>query len=412
MTDNLIRRITIRNFKSIESSTIDLGLINVFIGENGAGKSNVLEAIAFAGAAAANKIDNEFLAARGMRLTDTRFMRPAFEQKSNKSPIEIEVSDDESESSQNKLRYTIENDNDSYPEWKYAVSRFPSKSEFTEDSFVKVQISPGGLDRAIRESHKDNIHQLNWFRKLLRETRDGGISIQLESGEEFPSFFTTNEFEKLNRDLSRFVIYSPENSSLRTFAPEGQMLPLGINGEGLLRFLAFLDKQNGHKEIKSGLNLFSWFSDMSLSKDGVRDFLRIYDRFLPKDDISFDQQSASEGFLFVAFYLALFSSYITPTFFAIDNIDASLNPRLCEELMKRLSTLAKKKKKQAIFTTHNPSILDGLNIRDTDQRLFIVSRNRMGRTVVKRFDKELNFEEKRLSELFIRGLLGGVPKGF
>jgi AAA15 family ATPase/GTPase len=47
----MIREIIIKNFKSILDHTNELGRINVFIGENGSGKSNILEAVATASAA-------------------------------------------------------------------------------------------------------------------------------------------------------------------------------------------------------------------------------------------------------------------------------------------------------------------------------------------------------------------------
>src|SRR5678816_902697 len=73
-----VNRIHIKNFKSIVDLRLELGPVNVFIGENGSGKSNILEALAFAAAAASSKLDNEFLVSRGIRVTDPRFMRSAF----------------------------------------------------------------------------------------------------------------------------------------------------------------------------------------------------------------------------------------------------------------------------------------------------------------------------------------------
>ena len=65
----MLRNLKISQFKSIEDLDLELGRMNVFIGENGAGKSNILEAIAFASAAYAQKLDNEFLGSRGIRTT-------------------------------------------------------------------------------------------------------------------------------------------------------------------------------------------------------------------------------------------------------------------------------------------------------------------------------------------------------
>ena len=42
----MITEIQIENYKSIQNLKINLGRVNVFIGENSCGKSNILEAIA------------------------------------------------------------------------------------------------------------------------------------------------------------------------------------------------------------------------------------------------------------------------------------------------------------------------------------------------------------------------------
>lgn len=48
----MINTVTIKDFKSITDVTVDLGQINVFIGANGSGKSNILEAMGVLSAAA------------------------------------------------------------------------------------------------------------------------------------------------------------------------------------------------------------------------------------------------------------------------------------------------------------------------------------------------------------------------
>ena len=57
----MIRKVRVNNYKSIPGLALDLGRVTVLIGANGSGKSNILEAIALASAAAQNKLDNEFL---------------------------------------------------------------------------------------------------------------------------------------------------------------------------------------------------------------------------------------------------------------------------------------------------------------------------------------------------------------
>ena len=47
MTQDILRKVTIRGFKSIKDSTVELSTINVLIGPNGSGKSNFISALYF-----------------------------------------------------------------------------------------------------------------------------------------------------------------------------------------------------------------------------------------------------------------------------------------------------------------------------------------------------------------------------
>ena len=66
----MIQKISIKNFKSIKSIEFDTGQVNVIIGENGSGKSNILEGIALGGAAASDLLTNQFLFSRGIRIQE------------------------------------------------------------------------------------------------------------------------------------------------------------------------------------------------------------------------------------------------------------------------------------------------------------------------------------------------------
>lgn len=109
------------------------------------------------------------------------------------------------------------------------------------------------------------------------------------------------------------------------------------------------------------------------------------------------------------FYMALFCSASTPNFFAIDNIELGLGPQLCRELITYITKQAWISGKQALITTHNPAILDGLDLYDDGQRLFVVYRNDDGHTACKRIKLKPDTDRRyKLSELWMRGHLGGL----
>lgn len=408
---NMIEQVNIKNFKSIYDVTFSPSRINVFIGENGSGKSNLLEALVFASASDANKLDNEFLTSRGLRTTESNLMRSAFA---------IEENDDKVENNNNiKIKITFDNDisrlyelsnnDESYSSWENI--KLKQKNEInTNLETYKVELD--NLLKTLNSIKTDKKKTI--AKKILLDSVAASID-KIQLNVEHQSFY----IQQLNASLNNFIIYSPENTALRNFYQEGQIEPLGINGEGLLRLINVIsnyDDKNYINEILSSLKLFNWFESIDIPDNLslANHKMIIKDKFLSKN---FDQRSANEGFLFILFYITLMVAKETPKSFAIDNIDASLNPALCTKLMKLLASLAKKYDKQVFFTTHNPAILDGIDLTSNEQRLYKVDRNKSGYTRVKQITAEnkptsINGESLKLSEAFLRGYLGGLPKGF
>lgn len=458
----MFKNIKIANFKSIDDVELNLGRVNVFIGENGAGKSNVLEAIALAGAACAGKLDSEFLTTRGIRVTQPEFMRSAFDRAKKSNSIRIELT---TVTSKKKI-ISLENDNKPYSQWREVVQSVDDqKSQLARLNFLKnsdeifherinlinenisqlkarkKQLNKGyglrgnnsfvklaqknelpkidaNIGRLMSERETIQEYDLRFKNEVRQHLQDMIVSIEKKIKEQnLGDDFDHNELV----NLRNFIVFSPENSALRMFQREGQIEPLGINGEGLLKLLSVLSDSKDVKSIlaiKENLSILSWFKNFEVipQNDGLNRRIELEDNFIENGYKYFDQKSANEGFLFLLFYFALFSTKLTPSFFAIDNIDASLNPKLCKRLMELLVDLAKKNDKQVLLTTHNPAILDGLDLNDPDQCLFVVSRNSDGFTKVKNIRKPQivggSAPLMKISEMFYRGMIGGLPKGF
>ena len=383
----MIKEIRIENYKSIQKLKLELGRVTVLIGENGCGKSNILEAIALSAAAAGDKLDNEFLAPRGIRETEQELMRAAFDKDNVDKEIKISFRDN----NEVFFEYVLQNKNDTYSKW----------------NTINANI---GL---IGEKIKKNI-----FKQIKKGVSEEDLLNKLLEGI-VPAITTNHSLENKENPLKQFLIYSPEYQCLRNFREEGQIRPIGISGEGLFKLLTVLhlDKNKDRlKEIKEKLKLIGWFKDFQIPNNLVfgERAIKIEDRYLDQE-LTFDQRSTNEGFLFLLFYFSLFISDDTPKFFAIDNIDASFNPRLCRRLLTELVSLAKKYDEQVIFTTHNPAILDGFNLNDDEQRLFVIYRNKFGYTKSKRIlapEPLEGIEPVRMSEAFLRGYIGGLPENF
>src|SRR5471030_3181372 len=74
----MITKISVEAFKSLEKLEIELGQLNVLVGANGSGKSNLLEAIGVLSAAADGKVTDQTLLQRGVRPGVPKLYKSAF----------------------------------------------------------------------------------------------------------------------------------------------------------------------------------------------------------------------------------------------------------------------------------------------------------------------------------------------
>ncbi len=394
----MIKSIQIKNFKSVVDLSLDLGTFNVLIGENGCGKSNILEAVAFGAAASNDKLDYEYFGNRGIRATNPEFMYSAFSNGKKKKSIAINITTHE-----RVYQYDLVSDPTNPQKW---INKNKEHALKEIDNFIQI----------LREKVKTIIaDEKNETAKIPEVDNDQEKKYSLNDIINATS--STVEELFFNSDIASYIIYSPEQSSLRKFEETNQIYPLGIKGDGLFKYLkelAFGTKnQKILTEIQKNLILLDWYEGFELPDNLMQNefSLKIKDKYLFENLKYFDQRSTNEGFLFLLFYSTLFISKATPTFFAIDNIDASFNPKLCMQLIRNLAALAKKHKKQVIVTTHNPAILDGLNLKDDSQRLFVVRRNDEGHTKAKRIEFKSE-RQMKLSEVWTNGFIGGLPENF
>ena len=225
-----------------------------------------------------------------------------------------------------------------------------------------------------------------------------------------------NPFAAVVEEFASFLSYRPVENLLRE-VKDSPIYPLGIRGEGLMQYLKTISTNEDYRElflkINEGLRMLDWFDGFNIP-DGLLSNeykLSIGDKFLKDSLHYFDQRSTNEGFLYLLFFLTLFNSKDTPQFFAVDNIETSFNPGLCQNLTKYLVKTTKENDKQVILTTHNPFVLDGMDLSDDEIRLFVCRRDIDGHTKIER----VKYREDRkmsLSELWMSGLIGALPDNF
>lgn len=392
----MLEQFSVRTFKSLENVTVDLGMVNVFIGANGSGKSNLLEAVGVLSAASDGKVNDQALLSRGVRPGLPALYKTAFPSK-RQIPSHLFFG---AQSARAKYEVSLHNPlKDPYPAWRF-------KTELWQEDSDKL------VGRSPAQTQKINPEQGLAALKAVEVTEGAALD--------------------LLKALQGYVIYSPTTPVLRGTASETQpRSPVGLSGGGLpqaIRELLDQRRSHGHRKqiCREALGLIDWANSfgsatssmMSLSPAAAATdrVIRFRDRFMRDGRNLLSGYDASEGALYVLFLAVIAGHKTSPRFCAVDNADHGLNPRLARSLMEHLCQwyLEGDEERQILLTTHNPLVLDGLPLQDDRVRLFTVSRTASGRTSIRRIVVDDDLLEKAadgwtLSRLWVMGHLGGVP---
>lgn len=387
-----IREINVKNFKSLYNVSFQPGKVNVFIGANGSGKTTILEAIGILSGAMTDRVNNSVLQRKGIRLSASALYKSKFKtMKREGLTVDLGIQWEDNGEYDYSVHMTTPTDDDA---WKY---------------------------------HSESVNQdgnLLWG-------RSNRSAIQLNNNiGYFMVAETLNEHRcrRMGEYIEKYGIYQPDTPTLRgTVTDNTQVAPIGLNGgrmaDALQEILKSVDgdMRFGTLYIEDVLDLIDWASDFDIAapkranlNPGVpstRQIIEFKDRFL-KTNAAFTGYDASEGALYVLFMLCMAMHPDSPSMFAIDSFDHALNPRLAKRLTEIFSQLILESQRTVFMTTHNPLVLDGLDLCNDDIRLFAVSRNRDGYAAIDRIQvsKELLESGQPLSRLWINGRLGGVPE--
>jgi predicted ATPase len=390
----IIEKLIIRSFKSIVDQEVDLGQVNVFIGANGSGKSNILEALGVLSAAASGRVDDESLQRRGVRPGVPRLYKSAFGPHLS-THIFFEAHAQEA-SYAVSLNNPLENPR---PAWLYKTEDLRSGDE---------RIASRGPRKA-------------------KNTEQGIAALKIVELEE------AHPAVKIMNLLRDYAIYAPNTLMLRGLTSDPQSRePVGLSGGRLaeaVKELKLLAHTNDFlaDALEEVVEMIDWIKDfdaagmvdsiLSAAVPRQRSVLRFRDRYMREGKNTLTASDASEGALYVLFCAVLALLPKSPKCIAVDNLDQALNPRLSQRLASSLCKwiISNPSPRQILFTAHNPAVLDGLPLEDDRVRLFTVDRNSEGHTIIRPvvITDELRSLNKDkgwpLSRLWVMGHLGGVP---
>lgn len=364
----MLESLSIKTFKSLEDVTVELGWVNVFVGANGSGKSNLLEALGVLSAAAGGRVDDQSLLFRGVRPGVPALYKSAFPARpGTRIPPHLSFG---ASNAYTSYDVTLHNSlSNPLPAWRF-------KTESWKEGTSKL------VDRSPTPAARINPER--GLAALKAVDAAGGDALELL------------EF------LQGYAIFSPTSAVMRGVVAEPQARqPMGLSGGSLSRAVLNLIEQ-GEQDAHSRrifddlVGLFDWveridvrvFSQLPLptSSSDSEIVIDFQDRFMRKGSIPVSTNNAPEGALRALFLAVVAAHHGSPRLCAIDGADHGLNPRLARSLIEHLCTwnLEAEEPRQLLLTTYNPLVLDGLPLQDDRVRLFTVSRTSTGRTSVRR----------------------------
>ena len=407
----MLKRISVKGFKSLSKLDLELAQVNVLIGPNGSGKSNILEAIGLLSAAAGGRVDDQALLRRGVRPGTPSLYKTSLRKIRLLPAIYLE-----GEWNPASLAYAVGLNNPlerPQPAWRY-------KTETLQEG--KHQLLTRG-----EAGGQLGGQRWNWKQEQAPR-RDGGLAALAKVSQEL----SPAAVEFLDA-LGDFAIFAPVTPILRGIAPDpAPRNPVGLFGGRLPEAIGpLLDRKAGRfGRLKTSelFRLLDWANDVSISPPSrqllspsvptTRFVIRFGDRRMASKRNQLTGYDASEGALYVLFALVLAMHPESPRILAVDNYDAGLNPLLAKEMTRIFIELLQSAggQRQVFLTTHQPQVLDGLNLADERIGLFAVERDRKsGQTMARRIRLSADLLKKggdrySLSRLWTMGRLGAVPE--
>jgi predicted ATPase len=359
----MLKRLSIQNFKSLKDVTLDLQPVNLLIGPNNSGKTNLLKALEF--------FDRNVLQDK-ISLQKINAFR--FNYTANSLVISLTFEQNEEE--------------------LVFLRRFSYSK--TDKKVVEISSSQINYKEGIQKKEDSN----GYPDVLLLRQQIGGLTIFKPDPNQFskPAIFTADTIE-LKGDCSNLIQFLFYLTSTHKRIAQQIEKDLAACVKDVVSFSTPPVKVD--EESLLGLKLFD------------------------DKDNDFWADEVSEGVLYFLALLCIINQPNPPKLLLLEEPERGIHPRRIHEVMKFIFRLAEEKDIQIIMTTHHERVVDEFATRP--EAVFVFDKDDEGATQVRnlqrdiiepshRRSRELGVDETdlvdfpgNLGENWIYGLLGGVP---
>lgn len=346
----MIKKLSLRNWKSFDSSELWVDPLIFIIGTNAAGKSNIVDALSFLSFTASGERISDFVKTKvrggneGLikRHKDSCSLTMISTIGKDEYTYYMSVRLEENELRICEERLSVKYSNGSYAELYYTDPVDKNSMQITA-RFRKDKKGP---------------------RKGVAVRRDVTILSQVSNLNVLRDI--KERSEQVATSLKSIFILDPKPERMRNFSPlNDHLLSDGSNLAGVIAALPIPEKEKFEEALTN-------FVKPLPEKDIVRIWAETVGRFhsdamlycteewTDGNETDFDARSMSDGTLrFISIITALLTAKEGSTI-VIEEVDNGLHPSRAGELVEALHTIGQNRRLDIICTTHNPILIDAL----------------------------------------------------
>jgi predicted ATPase len=341
----MLKRLEVKNFKSLVDFSIDFEPFTVLIGQNGSGKSTVLQALDLLGAFLKGNV-NHYLRERGWEAQD-------LSSKTNHQFVIYFV-----------LTFEVEGE---VFQWKVSFSVWEKGLRVETEQIVSISSSfcfhsEGPIDRPIEGEPKSGSLMLWDANGLQIEMPKIGIAFFQSILRAFQIRNAPPEIERVTAALEKIFLLDIESTDvLRKPAKDKRVENIGTKGEHLAAYLHSSLLELEKRVLQETLKLFipQIKGIITHSSNGVVWF--VFEENFPKDTskiIQIDAAHISDGTLHLLALLTSIQGANEGTVLLLDEIENGVDPNHVSILVSLLEEAVQKKGVQVILATHSPVVLN------------------------------------------------------
>jgi len=345
MAGRRLRRVVVKNYKSLAATTVDFELFTVLVGPNGSGKSNFVDALRFVADCLNTSVSMALQTRGGIN---------AVRRHSRGHPTHFGI------------RFVIELDEEGLADYSFEIAARPEGRFEVKGERCVVQT---GL---LREQHRYQVQEGRFTQEFP------GIRPKIEADRLALSVLSAvEEFRPVYDFLTsmRFYTLAPDQVRQLQDPDPGEVLARdGSNAAAVLREIQNRDEERYQRLCRLLAKVVPGTTKASYISLGQKATLRF------KQDVgdvalwNFNALNMSDGTLRALGVLLAVYQVSAPPFIAIEEPEATIHPAALDVIIDILKDGTAWS--QILITTHSPDVLDNRKIKESELRLVTAEKGR------------------------------------